>query len=274
GEGGDDRLAPLTGTAVWGGDGFDTMVIDSSVALNVGSGALSGIEAIELAAGALQLTGYQFKYGLAANTVISGTGSIRVDLSTEVIGGFLTSTNFITSQMSVAAGTTFTINGTSSSDVIKVALTAAVTVDGGSNADQIRGSNLADTILGGDGADKLMGLSGADNLTGGAGADQFRYLFAGDSTLAAQDRILDFINGSDKLDFRTLDADLVAPGRQTISFIGTSAFAVNGTAQARYVDSGADTLVQIDLNGDGAADMQIVLVGHAGQALAGTDFLF
>ncbi|MFM5950768.1 MAG: beta strand repeat-containing protein, partial [Novosphingobium sp.] len=46
GEGGDDRLAPLTGTAVWGGDGFDTMVIDSSVALNVGSGALSGIEAI------------------------------------------------------------------------------------------------------------------------------------------------------------------------------------------------------------------------------------
>jgi Ca2+-binding RTX toxin-like protein len=119
-----------------------------------------------------------------------------------------------------------------------------------------------------------MGLSGADELTGGSGADQFRYLFAADSTLAAQDRILDFTTGTDKIDFRALDANLVTPGRQTISFVGTAAFAVNGTAQARYVDSGADKLVQIDLNGDGAADMQIVLVGHAGQGLAGTDFLF
>jgi hypothetical protein len=63
-------------------------------------------------------------------------------------------------------------------------------------------------------------------------------------------------------------------GRQALSFIGTSAFAVNGTAQLRYADSGADTLVQIDLNGDGAVDMEIVLVGHAGQALTGTELLF
>ena len=71
-----------------------------------------------------------------------------------------------------------------------------------------------------------------------------------------------------------LDADPVAAGRQTLSFIGTAAFANNGTAQLRYGDSGADTLIQIDLDGNGTADMEIVLVGHAGQALAGTDFLF
>jgi len=41
-----------------------------------------------------------------------------------------------------------------------------------------------------------------------------------------------------------------------------------------YTTLGTDTLVQIDLNGDGTADMEIVLAGHAGQPLAGTDFLF
>ena len=118
-------------------------------------------------------------------------------------------------------------------------------------------------------------LGGADQLTGGQGGDQFRYLFTTDSGLGANaDRILDFTNGEDKLDFRVLDADPVTPGRQTLSFIGTAGFATNGTAQVRYADSGADTLVQIDLNGDGAADMEIVLAGHAGQALVGTDFLF
>jgi hypothetical protein len=66
----------------------------------------------------------------------------------------------------------------------------------------------------------------------------------------------------------------VLAGRQALSFIGTSAFGANGTAQLRYADSGGDTLVQIDLDGNGNADMEIVLVGHAGQALAGTDFLF
>ena len=101
----------------------------------------------------------------------------------------------------------------------------------------------------------------------------FVLAFAGDSTLAAQDRILDFTNGSDKLDFRALDANPALAGRQALSFIGTAAFATDGSAQLRYVDVGADTRVEVDLNGDGTADMQILLVGHAGQALSGTDFL-
>ena len=177
-------------------------------------------------------------------------------------------------QMSVASTIALTVNGTSGIDVIKGPLTAAVTVSGGDGADQIRGGNLVDTIVGDAGNDKIMGLGGADVLTGGSGSDQFRYLFASDSTLASQDRILDFTNGVDKLDFRALDADPTLAGRQMINFIGTAAFTAGGTAQARYLDSGTDTLVQIDLNGDGAADMQIVLAGHTGQALTGADFLF
>ncbi|MFM5950769.1 MAG: M10 family metallopeptidase C-terminal domain-containing protein [Novosphingobium sp.] len=266
GNAGNDRLlvdASGAGTNIDGGADSDTLVVSGAVSL----GTVTAMEAIEFVVGsALTLTGSQFANGFTTNSVMTGTGTLLVNMTTGIY--------FFASQMTVASTIATTVTGTIGIDVIKAALTAAVTINGGDEVDQIRGSNLGDTINGEGGADKLMGLSGADNLTGGAGADQFRYLFAGDSTLAAQDRILDFTNGSDKLDFRTLDADLVAPGRQTISFIGTAAFAVNGTAQARYVDSGADTLVQIDLNGDGAADMQIVLVGHAGQALAGTDFLF
>ncbi|HQV04925.1 M10 family metallopeptidase C-terminal domain-containing protein [Novosphingobium sp.] len=266
GNGGNDRLlvdASGSGSNVDGGANTDTLVVSGAVSL----GTVTAMEAIEFVTGAaLILTGSQFANGFATNSVLTGTGSLIVNMTAGI--------QFFASQMSFASTIATTITGTVGIDVIKAALTAAVTINGGDEVDQIRGSNLADTINGEGGNDKLMGLSGADNLTGGAGADQFRYLFAADSTLAAQDRILDFANGSDKLDFRTLDADLVAPGRQTISFVGTAAFTVNGTAQARYVDSGADTLVQIDLNGDGAADMQIVLVGHAGQGLTGTDFLF
>ena len=266
GNAGNDRLlvdATGSNSNVDGGADTDTLVVSGAVSL----GTVTAMEAIEFVTGAvLTLTGTQFSNGFAANSVMAGTGSLVVNMSAGIF--------FFASQMTVASTVATTVNGTTGIDVIKAALGGAVTISGGDEVDQIRGSNQNDTIGGDGGNDKIMGLSGADNLTGGTGADQFRYLFAADSTLAAQDRILDFTTGSDKLDFRTLDADLVAPGRQAISFIGTAAFAVNGTAQARYVDSGADKLVQIDLNGDGAADMQIVLVGHAGQGLSGTDFLF
>jgi hypothetical protein len=45
-----------------------------------------------------------------------------------------------------------------------------------------------------------------------------------------------------------------------IPALGTSAIATNGSAQVRYVD--------------GAADMQIVLQGLAGQILSASDFMF
>ena len=37
----------------------------------------------------------------------------------------------------------------------------------------------------------------------------------------------------------------------------------------RYMTSGANLLVQADINGDGIADMEVVLAGLAGQVLTG-----
>ncbi|MFM5950771.1 MAG: putative Ig domain-containing protein [Novosphingobium sp.] len=264
---GNDRLifnAAGNGGNASGGTGTDTLVIDNT---NVASfTGLSGFEALELVNSQFALTSAEFAGGFAFNSAVTGTGQLIV--------GMLPGDMFIASQMSFASTVGITVNGSGSGDVIKGPAGAAMFVNGEGGADQIRSGNLADTILGGDGNDKIMGMGGADTLLGGAGADQFRYLFASDSGLGgAADRILDFTGGSDKLDFRALDANPALAGRQALSFIGTGAFATNGSAQVRYADSGSDTLVQIDLNGDGAADMQIVLVGHAGQALAGTDFL-
>lgn len=248
-----------------GGLGIDTLVIDNTNGAAFNS--LSGFERLELLNSQLALTSAMFDDGFAFDTVMTGTGALFVNMNP---GAY-----FAATQMSIASTILLTVNGSSDIDVIKGPLDHVITVDAGDGTDQIRGSNLVDTLRGDGGNDKIMGLGGADQLTGGAGADQFRYLFASDCGLGANaDRILDFTNGADKLDFRALDADPALAGQQAISFIGTAAFAINGAAQARYVDSGADTLVQIDLNGDGAADMQIVLAGHAGQALAATDFLF
>ena len=48
----------------------------------------------------------------------------------------------------------------------------------------------------------------------------------------------------------------------------------NGIGQVRYADLGADLRVYIDLNGDGATDMEIRLIGAGAQALSASDFLF
>jgi Ca2+-binding RTX toxin-like protein len=147
-------------------------------------------------------------------------------------------------------------------------------LNGGTGSDQIRGGALGDTINGGTGDDKIAGGAGVDILTGGSGSDTFRFANAASSgTGANADRITDFVSGTDKMSFLALDADLVAPGRQALSYIGNSAFHATGAAELRWVSAGADMHVDIDLDGNGTADMQIVLAGLGEGSLTSGDFL-
>ena len=266
--GGNDRIVIGSGgggSLVDGGPGSDTLAINGNVP---SLGTLVGIEAVELSGGgALTLTGAQFANGLSFSSTLSGTGSITVNLTAGV--------DFFSTLMTPDAGSnvTFTVNGTSGGDIIKSGQ-FATTVNAGDGDDLVRTGNLVDTINGGDGNDKIAGRGGADVLTGGAGADTFRYVFDTDSGLGVNaDHITDFAIGSDKLAFRALDPNLVTPGIQAFTFIGSAAFHATGTAEIHYANSGADLLVEADLNGDGIADMQIVLDSLAGQTLTSADFL-
>lgn len=110
-------------------------------------------------------------------------------------------------------------------------------------------------------ADTLVGRLGADTLTGGAGADIFRLPAPADSSVAAPDRITDFDGADgDRIDLSAIDARDDLAGINPFSFIGAAAF--TGTrGELRYTLSGPDTLVEADLDGDGLADLRLLLTG-------------
>lgn len=270
GDAGNDILilnATNGGSTIDGGAGTDTLrLIGGTVTL----ADVTGIEAIELAGGAtLAMTSAMYKNGLASNVSISGTGTLDITMT----GSNL----FYATGQPILAGSNISYiirGGDTQTNVVKANLNAVNTIIGGSLNDQIRGGNLGDTIDGGAGDDKIMGVGGADLLTGGLGADQFRYLFASDSNSATGiDQILDFVAGTDKLDFRLFDADPATAGYQGLTYIGTSAFATDGSAQVRWTVVGGDIQVEVDANGDGTADMQILLTGAGAQTLNASDFM-
>jgi autotransporter-associated beta strand protein len=265
-DGNDTFVLASSGSFIIGGSDIDTLRLNSG---NISIGSLDGIEAIDLAGDAnLILTGAQFATGLTSNASLDGAGTITINMA---LGD-----KVLASGMTALAGSAinFVINGSTGVDVIKANINTTNTIFGGDSTDQIRGGSLVDTINGGIGNDKILGFGGADILTGGAGADKFRYLFSTDSgTGANADTITDFVSGTDQFDFRLLDPDPVTPGVQTFAFVGTVAFSANGSAQIRYIDLGADLRVQVDLDGNGTSDMEILLTGAGAGPLLPGDFL-
>lgn len=144
-------------------------------------------------------------------------------------------------------------------------------VYGGADNDLLSGGAGSDTLYGEAGTDTLSGGSGLDLLYGGSGADSFAF-DDGDSgaTLATADRILDFSQAqSDRLNLSAIDAR-AGGADNAFSFIGVAAFgSVSG--QLRYQQSGGNTFVEGDVNGDGVADFIIRIDGL--HALSATDFV-
>jgi Ca2+-binding RTX toxin-like protein len=128
--------------------------------------------------------------------------------------------------------------------------------------DKLKGEGGNDRMFGGDGDDTLHGAKGRDVLSGDSGADVFLYLKAAESGPNRQKRdiIRDFGQGSDVIDVSGIDAG-PGGGDQAFTFIGTNGFS-NSRGELRYTNlSGGNTLIAADIDGDGAADMQIELVG-------------
>ena len=149
-----------------------------------------------------------------------------------------------------------TLTGTTKADTLTGGV-AEDTINGLGGNDTLNGGGGADTIGGGDGNDILTGGAGADRLTGGAGADTFVYQALSDSSQTMIDFLTDFSTAqSDKISLSAIDANTGLAGDQAFSWIGTSAFS-NVAGQLRYYQSGGDTFVTGDVNGDGVGDFSI-----------------
>jgi len=175
-------------------------------------------------------------------------------------------------------------------------------LDGGSGADSLLGNGGNDTLAGGDGSDSLTGSNGNDSLSGGNDADTVSGS-GGTDTLAGDagndslsggadaDTLnggagTDTLNGGAGSDTIVFSSESAADGDTVASFgdvtgnedvidlsaiAGLDTFVGAGTAgggggyenTAWYV-TGTNTLVQGDIDGDGAADFTITLTGYAG----------
>ncbi len=145
-------------------------------------------------------------------------------------------------------------------------------LSGGDGADELRGGGGSDSLDGGNGDDLLVGGGGpgADTMTGGAGADTFRIGYYESNSGASSDVITDFASGVDLIDLSGWDADINTGGNQAFSFVGSSAFS-STAGELRYYFDGTDTWVQGDINGDAAADFEIMLSGTV--TPVATDFI-
>lgn len=128
---------------------------------------------------------------------------------------------------------------------------------GGAGNDRLFGQIGNDSLSGGGGKDTLIGGAGTDILYGDAGEDVFLFRHAEHSVVGSDDIIKDFERGID-----VIDLGHVTPGE--LDFI-TGGFTGSGP-EARIGTSGVDTLVWVDIDGDGAADMRITVEGVTGMA--------
>ena len=119
---------------------------------------------------------------------------------------------------------------------------------GGAGNDEMFGENGNDTLFGGAGEDALRGNEGSDRLIGGAGRDEIflwedgagrDVVVFGASDGAARDRVEGFRTGEDLVDLRAFD----------VEFVGSARFSGTG-GEVRF----ANGVLEIDANGDGAAD--------------------
>jgi len=138
---------------------------------------------------------------------------------------------------------------------------------GQAGKDKLIGAGGNDHLSGGGGADTLDGGNGTDTLRGGAGSDHFVFKALVDSPVgSARDHITDFAKGIDKIDVSAIDAKSGVAGNQAFHFIEGAFTHAKGELHA--VNSGPNSVVSGDVNGDGHADFAILIEGvhnlHAG----------
>ncbi|MGZ8370407.1 MAG: M10 family metallopeptidase, partial [Caulobacteraceae bacterium] len=127
---------------------------------------------------------------------------------------------------------------------------------GGSGNDHLTGNDAANRLTGNGGRDWLDGGLGRDVLSGGAGRDKFVF----DVLDAARDRIADLAD-NDKIDLHLIDADITLGDNQ--AFVLVDGFGHHAGEATLLYKAGTDTtLLKLDVDGDGRADMTVAIAGN------------
>ncbi len=135
---------------------------------------------------------------------------------------------------------------------------------GGGDDDALFGEDGEDILLAGSGDDTLAGGGGRDILNGGLGVDTFRFTATNQSAAGPmRDVIQDFEPGVDIIDLAAL------PG--VLEWRGSGALGGGPAIRVVEISGGINSLVQIDTDGDGSIDSEILLSFSTG-ALEG-DFI-
>jgi len=136
-----------------------------------------------------------------------------------------------------------TLQGTNNNDIVA----------GTANNDTLEGLDGNDTLFGLFGDDTLYGGAGADRLKGGSGSDVYIYKSLSDSPAGLGDAIVDFDETNDRIDISNI----------TPTFNIVPSF--TGNTNIHEVVYNANTkLLQMDADGDKAADMEITLENYNG----------
>lgn len=144
--------------------------------------------------------------------------------------------------------------------------------------DRIAGYGGDDVLKGGGGTDQLNGGAGRDVMTGGDGFDRFVVAkeWHSRSKAGARDKIKDFQDDKrEDIDFSRIDANPYKRGDQEFAFIAKQRFDGGGeesAGQLRYYTlSKGKHVVAADIDGDGSADVGLVVLGVT--ALQANDFI-
>lgn len=132
----------------------------------------------------------------------------------------------------------------------------------------IVGDAYANTLNGSSGNDTLNGKGGKDILFGGSGKDTFVFDTAKE---AHGDTIRDFVHGADRIDLRGIDANSKVTGNQAFAFIGSERFHKVAGELHTYRLSDGNTYISGDINGDGAAEFAIKVLGK--HVFVSSDFI-
>ncbi|TAN67308.1 MAG: hypothetical protein EPN17_11395 [Methylobacter sp.] len=141
-------------------------------------------------------------------------------------------------------------------------------INGGNGNNQLYGETGNDLLVSGAGNDLLNGGNGIDTITSGAGADKIQYaaITASGLGVGLRDVITDFDTGSGDV------IDLYQVSDTPLNYLGMTAFDGTHDAVRFSIDvANKQTIIQLDLNGDKTADMEIELIGV--KILSANDFL-